>query len=162
VWFFDHVAHVDDPCGAISVHGINGAWGVLATGLFADGTYGAGWNGVSGGVKGLFYGDAGQLLAQAAHVVLGFIWAFGITWVIFKIAKQFLKLRVSPQVELEGLDMAEFGAVCYPDFVLAQSAMNPGHAPASTYMTTGASSSPSEAPPESVPARDGAGGGYGV
>ncbi len=40
VWFFDHVAHVDDPCGAISVHGINGAWGVLALGIFADGTYG--------------------------------------------------------------------------------------------------------------------------
>ncbi|HEV7535676.1 MAG TPA: hypothetical protein VGP90_08590, partial [Acidimicrobiia bacterium] len=43
------------------------------------------------------------------------------------VAKQFIKLRVSPQVELEGLDMAEFGSVCYPDFVLAQSAMSPGH-----------------------------------
>ena len=96
VWFFDHVAHVDDPCGAISVHGVNGAWGVLATGLFADGTYGDKWNGVNGTVKGLFYGDAGQFLAQVAHVVLGFVWAFGVTFIIFKVARSFIRLRVSP------------------------------------------------------------------
>jgi Amt family ammonium transporter len=143
VWFFDHVARIDDPCGAISVHGLNGAWGVLATGLFADGTYGAGWNGVSGGVKGLFYGDAGQFVAQVAHVLLGFIWAFGITWVIFKVAKQFIKLRVSPQVELEGLDMAEFGSVCYPDFVLAQSSMT-GHAPSAAYTTAPTAPAPAD------------------
>src|SRR5438045_3225996 len=100
VWFFDHVAHVDDPCGAISVHGVNGAWGVLATGLFADGTYGDKWNGVNGTVKGLFYGDAGQFVAQAAHVVLGFIWAFGVTFVIFKVARSFIRIRVTPQVEM--------------------------------------------------------------
>src|SRR5436305_9073094 len=80
VWFWDHVAHVDDPCGAISVHGLNGAWGVLAVGLFADGTYGAGWNGVNGNVKGLFYGDGGQLLAELAHLVVGVVWAWGINW----------------------------------------------------------------------------------
>jgi Amt family ammonium transporter len=143
VWFFDHVAHVDDPCGAISVHGVNGAWGVLATGLFADGTYGDKWNGVNGTVKGLFYGDVGQFEAQVAHVIVGFIWAFGLTYVIFKIAKQFIKLRVSPQVELEGLDMAEFGSVCYPDFVLAQSSMSPGQAP-STIASSGAAPAPSQ------------------
>jgi Amt family ammonium transporter len=118
VWFFDHVAHVDDPCGAVSVHGLCGALGVLSVGIFADGTYGAGWNGVSGNVKGLLYGDGGQLLAQIAHVFLGFVWAFGITWVIFTIAKRFMSLRPPAEAEIEGLDVPEFGALCYPDFVL--------------------------------------------
>jgi Amt family ammonium transporter len=118
VWFFDHVAHVDDPCGAISVHGVCGAWGVLAVGIFADGTYGKGWNGIAGGVKGVLYGDGGQLLAQLAHIVVGFAWAFGMTWIIFSVAKRFMAIRVSPEAEIEGLDMPEFGALCYPDFVL--------------------------------------------
>jgi Amt family ammonium transporter len=130
VWFFDHVAHVDDPCGAISVHGLCGAWGVLAVGIFADGTYGEGWNGVGGGVKGVIYGDGGQLLAQMAHVVLGFAWAFGVTWVIFMVIKRFVQLRVSRAVEIDGLDMHEFGALGYPEFVLVSS--TGGHAPAPT------------------------------
>ncbi len=58
VFFFERRVRVDDPVGAISVHGINGLWGVISLGLFADGTYGAGWNGVTGTVKGLFYGAA--------------------------------------------------------------------------------------------------------
>ena len=79
VSFFDR-RHVDDPCGAISVHGVNGAWGVLAVGLFADGTYAPGiaWNGVTyatKGVTGLFYGDAGQLVRadrpRVRRVLLG-------------------------------------------------------------------------------------------
>jgi ammonium transporter, Amt family len=121
---FDRLG-IDDPCGAISVHGMNGAWGVLAVGLFADGTYGIGWNGVGAtsthGVRGLFYGDVGQLGAQMFHVVIGFIWAWGITWLIFSIAKNFMKIRVSPEVELEGLDVPEFGVLAYPDFVLHHS-----------------------------------------
>jgi len=152
VWFFDHVAHVDDPCGAISVHGINGAWGVLAVGLFADGTYGSPWNGVGvgkylghpgRGVTGLFYGDPGQLAAQAAHVVIGFLWAWGITYLIFTVAKRFMQIRVSPEVELEGLDMPEFGALCYPDFVL--SSTTTGHAPTPTPVGGGHSSGPAPA-----------------
>jgi ammonium transporter, Amt family len=120
VAFFDRRL-VDDPCGAISVHGVNGAWGVLSVGLFADGTYGAGWNGVTGNVKGLFYGDVGQLWAQIAHVFVGFIWAWGITWLIFKGAQKFMQIRVSEDVELQGLDVPEFGALAYPDFVLHHS-----------------------------------------
>ena len=69
VFFFDNIG-VDDPVGAISVHGINGIWGVISVGIFATGEYGAGWNGVvrdamvkaygSDGVRGLLYGDASQ------------------------------------------------------------------------------------------------------
>jgi ammonium transporter, Amt family len=121
VEMFDKLG-IDDPCGAISVHGMNGAWGVLSVGLFADGTYGAGWNGVNGTVKGLFYGDGGQLVAQLVHVVVGFLWAWGVTWIIFTVAKNFMQIRVSPEVELEGLDMPEFGVLAYPDFVLHHSA----------------------------------------
>ncbi|HYL51677.1 MAG TPA: ammonium transporter [Acidimicrobiia bacterium] len=128
VEFWDR-RHIDDPCGAISVHGVNGAWGVLALGLFADGTYGVGWNGVGAnsthGVQGLFYGDGGQLVAQVVHVVVGFLWAWGITWIIFSVAKRWLQLRVSPEAEIEGLDVPEFGALCYPDFVLHRAP--PGH-----------------------------------
>ena len=61
---------------------------MFAVGIFADGTYGDGWNGVSGPVKGLIYGDGGQLAAQAAHVVIGFLWAWGVTWLIFTVAKR--------------------------------------------------------------------------
>jgi Amt family ammonium transporter len=127
VWFFDHVAHVDDPCGAISVHGVCGAWGVISVGIFADGTYGDKWNGVNGTVKGIIYGDGGQLVAQFAHAIGSFVWAMAVTFIIFTIAKRFMKIRVSPEVELEGLDMGEFGALCYPDFVLTSS--TGGHAP---------------------------------
>ena len=64
VFFFEGVLKIDDPVGAISVHGVNGAWGCLRSGLFADGTYGDGWNGVAGTVKGLFYGCPSQFLAE--------------------------------------------------------------------------------------------------
>src|SRR5690242_16307471 len=77
VEFIDRVLKVDDPVGAISVHGTNGLWGVIAVGLFSDGksNYGGSWNGVAGGVTGLFYGDASQLVAQLIGVatLLGFV-----------------------------------------------------------------------------------------
>src|SRR5664280_2890350 len=73
-FFFERKAKIDDPVGAISVHGVNGAWGVISLGLFADGTYGDGWNGVAGTVKGLFYGDGGQLLAEIIGVLANLIY----------------------------------------------------------------------------------------
>jgi Amt family ammonium transporter len=128
VAFFDRRG-IDDPCGAISVHGTCGSWGVLALGLFADGTYGIGWNGVGAnsthGVRGLFYGDPGQLGAQLFHVFIGFIWAWGLGWLLFTVAKRYMKIRVSPEAEIEGLDMPEFGMLAYPDYVLHSA--TPGH-----------------------------------
>lgn len=61
--FVEETLRIDDPVGAIAVHGANGAWGILALGLFANGSYGEGLNGVPGGVRGLFYGDSGQFFA---------------------------------------------------------------------------------------------------
>jgi Amt family ammonium transporter len=116
---------IDDPCGAISVHAVCGSFGVLALGLFADGTYGAGWNGVSGNVKGLFYGDVGQLGAQIVHMVVGFAWAWGLGWLLFTVAKRFMEIRVTPEAEIEGLDVPEFGMLAYPDFVMHSA--TPGH-----------------------------------
>jgi Amt family ammonium transporter len=120
VEYFDRVAKIDDPVGAISVHGVNGIWGVISLGLFADGksNYGGSWNGVSGSVTGLFYGDAGQLVAQLIGVaaLVGFI--FTLSFVFNLAVEFFVGQRVPAKVELEGLDIPEMGALCYPDFVL--------------------------------------------
>ena len=121
VEFFDRVARVDDPVGAISVHGVNGLWGVIAVGLFADGTsnYGGSWNGVSGSVVGLFYGGgAGQLVAQMIGVVtlLGFVFALSYIFNLF--VDVIVGQRVSAESELEGLDIPEMGALGYPEFAL--------------------------------------------
>ncbi len=116
VAFFDNKLKIDDPVGAISVHCVNGVWGVLALGLFADGSYGDGINGVAGGVKGLFFGDASQLLAQLICVGVLIVWGFGVSFLFFKFLDKVWGLRVKPEVELEGLDRDEMGAYGYPDF----------------------------------------------
>jgi len=108
---FDRL-HVDDPVGAISVHGINGLWGVIATGIFADGT--ANYGGYS--VTGLLYGNPSQLVAQLVGAAACFIWAFGASFIFFKVLDRISKLRVSPEVELAGLDLPEMGIAGYiPD-----------------------------------------------
>ena len=116
----DQVFKLDDPVGAISVHGVCGAWGVLSLGLFADGTYGDKWNSVEGTVKGLFYGDGGQFVAQIISVCTNIIWVFCASWVIFKLIDLVIGMRVSPETELGGLDIAEMGANAYPDFATAK------------------------------------------
>ena len=121
VLFIDRVLKIDDPVGAISVHGVCGAFGVLSVGLFADGAYGDGWNGVPGTVRGLFYGDASQLAAQAIGTLTCFIWVFVTFFTFFKIVEALMGNRVSASVELEGLDIPEMGTLAYPDFVLVPS-----------------------------------------
>jgi Amt family ammonium transporter len=118
VFFIERTLKIDDPVGAISVHGVNGAWGVLSLGLFADGTYGDGWNGVPGTVKGLFYGDASQFLAQCVGTLTNIVYVAAIGYVVFKLLDVTLGLRVDPEHEFEGLDQHEVAVVAYPDFNL--------------------------------------------
>jgi Amt family ammonium transporter len=130
--FFWEKRGIDDPVGAISVHGVNGLWGVIAVGLFSDGSYGQGWNGVGAteylgtsgaalkGVTGLFYGDSGQLVAQLIEGGVGIVWNLVVGgfafWLIGKILGS---NRVPAEVEVEGLDVAETGVPAYPDFVVS-------------------------------------------
>ena len=122
--FVENKLKLDDPVGAISVHCVNGLWGVLSVGLFADGTYGDGLNGVSGGVRGLFYGDASQLLAQLIAIAVLFVWGFGVSFLWFKLLDKVWGLRVSPETELEGLDIPEMGVLAYPDNQLIRSELD--------------------------------------
>ena len=116
VYFVERVLKVDDPVGAVSVHGVNGLWGCLALGLFADGKYGAGWNGVEGGVRGLFYGDPKQFVAQLIGCIVCFSFVFASFYVFFKISDNLMGIRVSRETELKGLDVPEVGLPAYPDF----------------------------------------------
>nr|CBX30249.1 Putative ammonium transporter sll0108 [uncultured Desulfobacterium sp.] len=120
VFFVERVMKVDDPVGAISVHGVNGAWGVLALGLFADGTYGDNFNGVAGTVRGLFYGDASQFIAQVIGTATNIIFVFVVMYVFFKILDKIIPLRPSAEMELSGLDQSEVAVTAYPDFTIQQ------------------------------------------
>jgi Amt family ammonium transporter len=117
--FIESVMKVDDPVGAISVHGTCGLWGVLSVGLLADGTsnYGGSWNGVTGSVTGLFYGDATQLAAQLVGIstLIGFV--FTLSFLINLVVEIFVGQRVSIETEVAGLDLPEMGQLGYPEFV---------------------------------------------
>src|SRR5436853_189389 len=116
VFFIDGKLRIDDPVGAISVHGVNGLWGILALGLLADGTYGDGWNGVNGAVRGLFYGDASQFIAQAIGGVANVVGVGAMAFGAYKVTAFLVGgHRVAPEVEELGLDLPEMGALAYPD-----------------------------------------------
>ena len=116
VVYIERTLRIDDPVGASSVHFVNGVWGILALGLFADGTYGEGTNGVAGGVTGLFYGDAGQLAAQSIGIVANITWVGLTGYAAWKITDRLTAgHRVSTAVEEHGLDLPEMGALAYPD-----------------------------------------------
>jgi Amt family ammonium transporter len=109
VEFIDKVLKIDDPVGAISVHGVCGAWGTLAVGLFAEQKF--------GGINGLFYGGGmAQLSAQILGAASVFVWVFLSAFVLFYVIKSTMGLRVTDEEQLKGLDIGEHGMEAYSGF----------------------------------------------
>ncbi len=116
VFFVERSLKIDDPVGAISVHGACGLWGILSLGLLADGTYGDGWNGVNGAVRGLLYGDASQFVAQVVGGLTNVVAVGAMAYVAYRVTALVVGgHRVSAEVEELGLDLPEMGALAYPD-----------------------------------------------
>ena len=113
VEFFDNVAKIDDPVGAVSVHMVNGIWGTLAVGLFS--------NGEDGVMKGLFYGGgAGLLGVQAAGIAAIDAYVLIVMFIVFKLIDRFVGLRVPAAVEIDGLDQHEHGLTsAYSGFAIS-------------------------------------------
>jgi Amt family ammonium transporter len=107
VLFNERTLRIDDPCGSVAVHGYCGWWGALAVGLFADGTY--------QNVTGLFHGDWRQFAAQLAGTTVCALFAFALTYGVFSVVNATRRMRVDADVELEGLDLHEFGMLAYPE-----------------------------------------------
>jgi len=112
VYYIDQALHIDDPVGAIAVHGVCGSWGTLALGLFAQDKFSPGTTG-----NGLFFGGGVNLLGvQALGVISVFAWSVGTGFLLFYIIKNLVGLRVSREEELRGLDIDEHGMEAYPGF----------------------------------------------
>ena len=122
-FFVERKLRIDDPVGAISVHGVCGMFGLLSVGVFANGSYGAGWNGSeSTGVAGIIKGDWGQLGAQALGALTILVVNFGLSYGFFKLQNRLTKggIRSSAADEIAGLDV-EMGVNAYPEFELIKS-----------------------------------------
>ena len=113
VEFFDNVAKIDDPVGAVSVHMVNGIWGTIAVGLFS--------NGEDGVMKGLFYGGGAKLLGiQALGVLAIDAYVLAVMFIVFKVIDAVIGLRVPAQVEIDGLDQHEHGLTsAYSGFAIS-------------------------------------------
>jgi Amt family ammonium transporter len=111
--FIEKNLKIDDPVGAIAVHGANGAWGVLSLGLFANGSYGDGLNGVTGAVRGLFYGDPSQLVAQCIGIVVNIGYVATVATIAFVLIGKLVGNRVEAEDEIAGLDLPEMGILGY-------------------------------------------------
>ena len=113
VEFFDNIVKIDDPVGAVSVHMANGIWGTIAVGLFSTGADGVG--------KGLFYGGGvSQLGVQVLGIIAIDAYVLVVMFIAFKIIDKTIGLRVSAQVEIDGLDIHEHGlASAYSGFAIA-------------------------------------------
>ncbi|MCH8816283.1 MAG: ammonium transporter [Chloroflexi bacterium] len=117
----ERIFKIDDPVGVISAHGVVGAWGTLAVGLFASAQY--------GGVDGLFFGGGiGQLWVQAVGVLAAFAWTFPVAFIAFKVIDKVIGMRASDEEQLRGLDLTEHGAEGYPEFTGGLSGL-PGDVP---------------------------------
>jgi Amt family ammonium transporter len=123
VMFNENTLKLDDPVGAISVHGYCGSWGLISVGLFsigigngilADASYAA-------GAPGLFYGGGiSLLLIQLISVLVTMVWGFGLSFIIFKILDAVIGLRVSEEEEIMGLDISEHGIKAYPEYLMRE------------------------------------------
>jgi ammonium transporter, Amt family len=123
---------IDDPVGAVAVHGIGGTMGVLFVGIFSNGVYGAGWNGTTkgdaataSGVTGILYDGGlglGQLAAQAIGVLVIWTVIFGIAYAFFKIQNAIMKggIRPTEETEIEGMDIPEMGVLAYDNIVVSE------------------------------------------
>lgn len=123
VMFNENKLKVDDPVGAIAVHGYCGSWGLISVGLFSIGI----GNGIladaayAAEVPGLFFGGGVSLLVmQLISVIVSIVWAFGISYIIFKILDALVGLRVSPEEEIQGLDISEHGIRAYPEYLMRE------------------------------------------
>jgi Amt family ammonium transporter len=111
--FMERRLRVDDPAGAVAVHGIAGAWGLLAVGIFADGRAGDGWNGVAGPVKGLLAGSGSQLLASLVGILANAAWVVPTAALALWLAGRLVGSRVVADDEVAGLDVPELGMTGY-------------------------------------------------
>ncbi|MEZ5402407.1 MAG: ammonium transporter [Bryobacteraceae bacterium] len=107
VLFFDKIK-IDDPVGAISVHGVCGAFGTLSAALFHENLF-----------TGAEYDLMGQLVTQLIGIGTAFIWTFPTAFILFQVIKRTIGLRVSAEEEIAGLDLSEHSANAYPDFAAA-------------------------------------------
>jgi len=116
---FLEMFRIDDPVNAVATHGVGGLWGMLAVGIFADGTYGAGWNRTLVNLQpwplvGILYGGTMQFVAQCLACVVVIIWGFGGSFALLKVIGLLLKgLRVNEADERGGLDAAILGVDSY-------------------------------------------------
>jgi Amt family ammonium transporter len=117
---------IDDPIGAVPVHGICGIWGTLSLGLFASGEFGA--TGALGAdntapLKGLFYGGGFQvLIAQAIGSLIITVSTFVVALALMYAVNALGILRISEEGEKEGLDLHEHGISAYPEYVISSMA----------------------------------------
>ena len=114
ILFVEKGLKIDDPVGAISVHGVCGAFGTLGVGLFATGEYGAGFNGVAEAPLGLLHGGGfGQLVAQLIGVAANVAWTLPASLLAFAVIGRVVGNRVPARAEVEGLDVPEMGVLGY-------------------------------------------------